>query len=73
MLERNSQISCVRIYASSGTSPGRGGPFGAAFFVSVEAALCGRPDKRAHRGAPLRKKIKIKNRQFFVDIKSLMA
>ncbi|MEW6375511.1 MAG: hypothetical protein AB1502_06940 [Thermodesulfobacteriota bacterium] len=29
MLEENSQIQNVRIYASSGTSPGRGGPFGA--------------------------------------------
>ncbi|MEW6375693.1 MAG: hypothetical protein AB1502_07875, partial [Thermodesulfobacteriota bacterium] len=28
MLEENSQIQNVRIYASSGTSPGRGGPFG---------------------------------------------
>jgi len=30
MLEENSQIYSVRIYASPGTSPGRGGPFGAA-------------------------------------------
>ena len=29
LLERNSQILGYRIYASSGTSPGRGGPFGA--------------------------------------------
>ena len=32
MLEINSQTFRVRIYASSGTSPGRGGPFGAVDF-----------------------------------------
>jgi hypothetical protein len=31
ILEINSETKPVRIYASSGTSPGRGGPFGAIF------------------------------------------
>jgi len=34
VLEENSQIYWVRIYASSGTSPGRGGPYGAVLFLS---------------------------------------
>jgi hypothetical protein len=37
MLEENSQIFSVRIYASSGTSPGICGPFGAASFFVIPA------------------------------------
>jgi len=39
MLEENSQIFSVRIYASSGTLPGRGGPFGAASFFVIPAPI----------------------------------
>ena len=48
MLEENSQIFSVRIYASSGASPGRGGPFGAAsfFVIPAEAGIQGFPWKR---------------------------
>jgi hypothetical protein len=39
--EKNSQIFGVRIYASSGTSPGRGGSFGAdsTLFLNVASAF----------------------------------
>ena len=45
MLEENSQILRVRIYASFGTSPGRGGPFGAATLMMGRGAPLWAPEK----------------------------
>jgi len=46
MLEGNSQISGVRLYASSGTSPGRDGPYGVVLFLSLLRLPAGRQGSR---------------------------
>jgi hypothetical protein len=44
----------IRFYTSSGTSPGRGGPFGAGTLMTGRGAPLWAPEKAAAEGRPYR-------------------
>jgi len=78
VLEGNSQIYCIRIYASSGTSPGRGGPFGAVVFqvaatFRLRFGVRSNPEPHAQAKACGYQLAVNKYRQFFVDVDLLSA
>jgi hypothetical protein len=74
----NKNNDCVRIYASSGTSPGRGGPFGAIVFqvaATFRLRFGVRSDSEPHAQAKACGYQLAVNqyRQFFVDVGPLRA
>ena len=78
MLEINSETKPVRIYASSGTSPGRGGPFGAivcqvAATFRLRSGVRSNPEPHAQAKACGYQLTVNKYPQFVVDIDSLRA
>jgi hypothetical protein len=78
MLEENSQIYSVRIYASSGILPGREGPFGAIVFrvaatFRLRFGVRSNPEPHAQAKACGYQLAVNKHRQFFVDDDSLSA